>query len=160
MVPVADFEEIDSSDNCPPVTGQTPESCPGTPESQVASISDTIYYRFFFLWTNIIARLRILVEFVFFWPRIVLIEIPRLAICSAVLGITVSWLSVSLAFNVVLDLLKTVTAWIILACYLCAFSLQATWITLKNVAVARRGQLTIREVLDSICGNRALEASS
>ena len=160
MAPVLDVKEVNSPDSCSPVANQTSAGCPGTPESQIASISDAIYYRLYFLWINVIARLRILVELVFFWPRIVFLEIPRLAICAAVLGITVSWLSVSRAFNVVLELLKTVTAWIILACYLCAFSLQATWITLKNVAVARRGQLTIREVLDSISGNRALEASS
>jgi hypothetical protein len=111
------------------------------------------------LWLGLITRICILLELVVLWPKLVLIDIPRLAISSGVLLVTASWLSVSLAFNVFFDLFKTVIAWNILAWYLCVFSLQATWITLKNVAVARRGQLTIREVLDSICGNRELEAS-
>jgi hypothetical protein len=106
------------------------EGCPGTPQSQSTLVVSTF--------------------------NAIIFEIPRLIF-------TVSWLSISLAFNAVaglIGLFTTALAWMILACHLCVFSLHATWIALRNVAVARRGQLTIREVLDSISGNRALEASS
>jgi hypothetical protein len=158
LVPIVDIEEIASQESSP-VTNEHPESCPGTPQHQVASLSNAIYLRLNHIWANFVAQFRVLVELVFLWPRI-LFELPRLVVSIVVLVVTVSWLSLSRAFNVFGELLKTVVAWIILACYLCAFSLQATWITLRNVAVARRGQLTIREVLDSISGNRTLEASS
>lgn len=94
------------------------------------------------------------------WPRIIFLVLPRLAISTIALVVTEYCISTPLASRAFVKLLTTVVAWTILGCYICAFSLQATWTTLKNVAVARRGQLTIREVLDSISGNRGLGASS
>ncbi|KAB5582939.1 hypothetical protein GE09DRAFT_1278260 [Coniochaeta sp. 2T2.1] len=54
-----------------------------------------------------------------------------------------SWLSLSLIFNILLELLATITAWALLAVYLCVFSLQATWMTLRNVASRPRAAGTL-----------------
>ena len=147
---------VDILNSYSPATLETPVRCHGNPENEIISLVNSIYLQLNSIWSNILARLRVLLEFLVFWPRVLLFEIPRLVIPSAILVITVSWLSLTIIFNTSLQLLTTSTAWTLLALYLCAFSLQTTWITLRNVAVARRGQLTIREVFDSISGNRAL----
>jgi hypothetical protein len=155
LIPVVDTDEVDQPDNCAPTTDSPPVECSGTPKQHVISLLDSIYLQLDILWFNFLARLRVSAELLFLWPRLLLIELPRFAISGSILIITVSWLSTSLILDTLLKLLNSLIAWIILACYLCVFSLQATWITLRNVAVARHGQLTIREVFDSISGNRA-----
>lgn len=159
-MPVVDAQEIDSPSNCSPVADCTPRGRPGTLKSPVASISDTIYCLLSALWLNLLARLRVAVELLILWPRITFLVLPRLAVSGITLVVTASWVFIPLAPKAIVEPLTTVAAWTLLACYLCAFSLQATWTTLRNVAVARRGHLTVREVLDSIRGNRVLEASS
>lgn len=156
LEPVIGVNKVDSSDSCSSLADKKPGSFPDQPRS----FSDATYLRLSLLRATFIARLRLLVNLFFIWPWVIFLEIPWLIVSGIFLVITAFWLSVSSAFTVLVDLLKTAAAWTILACYLCAFSLQATWITLRNVAVARRGQLTIREVLDSISGNRASAASS
>ena len=159
LVPIIDGIGVDSTAKSFPVTSQSSSEGPGSARQHVAALSNDVYSGLNFLWINLLARLLILFDLFILGPRILFLEVPRLLVSGSLLSVTVSWLSASLAFNILAKLLKSAIAWTVLALYLFAFILQATWITLRNVAVARRGRLTIREVLDSISGNRALEAN-
>lgn len=173
LVPRVVAEDVNSPEPCLPAVCEHCGGYTGIPLRQ-ASLSTTIYLRLRLLclrlrllWFSLVAYLRflaklsiILSKLSIFLSYVIFSQLPSLAVSSVGVFITAYWGYIFLVSLTLIELLETAAAWTLLACYLCTFSLQATWTTLRNVAVARQGQLTIREVLDSIRGNRALEQSS
>lgn len=166
LVPRVDAEEINSPEPCLPAVCKHCGGYTGIPLHQ-ASLSTTINLRLRLLWFSLVAYIRFLAKLSVIFSKLsiflsyfIFFQLRALVFSPVLFFVTASWLYVYLVSLILVELLKTAAAWTLLACYLCAFSLQATWNTLRNVAVARQGQLTIREVLDSIRGNRALEQSS